>query len=89
LVLIEAQAAGLPITVSNSVTKEIDVVPRLLTWLSLSESASVWADTIFATLEERCSVPQFAAHDILKKTPFDIQASIHSLAQIYDRETNI
>lgn len=89
LVLIEAQAAGLPVIVSDSVTREIDVVPRLLTWLSLSESASVWADTIFATLEERCSVPQFAAHDILKKTPFDIQASIHSLAQIYDRETNI
>jgi len=58
LVLIEAQAAGLPITVSNSVTKEIDVVPGLLTWLSLSESASVWAEAIFATLETRPSVPQ-------------------------------
>lgn len=89
LVLIEAQAAGIPIIVSDNVTREIDVVPGLLTWLSLSESASVWANAATATWAKKLPVTQHAAYGIMKQSPFEIQASIQNLLQMYKGEASL
>ena len=51
LVMIEAQAAGLPAVVSDAVDQEVDIVPGLIKRLSLSDSPSDWARAILAQRE--------------------------------------
>ena len=46
LVGIEAQAAGLRMVLSDSITPELDAVPMLIDRVSLQQPASVWAETI-------------------------------------------
>jgi glycosyltransferase involved in cell wall biosynthesis len=46
LVGIEAQAAGLRMVLSDSITPELDAVPALIDRVSLQQPASVWAETI-------------------------------------------
>jgi glycosyltransferase involved in cell wall biosynthesis len=88
LSVVEAQAAGLPIIISDSVTREVDVVPGLLTWLSLSEPASVWAEVMNAICSRKVRVSQSKAPDILEQSPFNIQVSARQLEQIYGGVTD-
>lgn len=86
LSIIEAQAAGLPIIISDSVTREVDVVPGSLTWLSLSTPASIWAETAMARPETTYPVSRSDAYDKLKQSPFNIQASIQNLTRVYEAD---
>ena len=46
IVLIEAQATGMPCVFSDIVPKDVDLVPQLIHRLSLSDSDETWAKTI-------------------------------------------
>lgn len=48
LTLIEAQAAGLPILLSDTVTKEVEVTDGLITWLTIQSEPEKWADAAIA-----------------------------------------
>lgn len=50
LVLIEAQAAGVPCVVANSITQEVDMGLGLLQYVSLNASMDAWKDAIFKAL---------------------------------------
>ena len=82
LVLIEAQAAGVPCVYSDVVPPEADVVPQLVTRLPLSAGASRWADALLAILSapERIPLP---AHSPLETSNFTIQKSAAALADCY------
>lgn len=84
LVLIEAQAAGLPCVLSDVVPEAADVVKPLLSRLSLSQSASQWADVILAQKNEAFKIEQSAALSMIKhNSPFSIETSAKSLTDIY------
>ena len=84
LVLIEAQAAGLPCVFSDIVPKEADVVLPLIERLSLSQSASEWAQAILAQKKARSSIKHSEALSILRNhSPFNIEHSVKNLTNVY------
>jgi glycosyltransferase involved in cell wall biosynthesis len=85
LVLIEAQAAGLPCVVAEGVPDEADVVPDLVTRLSLSDSAEAWAQKILA-IRGRERIPKPEALERVKQSAFNIVKSAATLCRIYESD---
>jgi glycosyltransferase involved in cell wall biosynthesis len=83
LVLIEAQAAGLPCVFSDIVPAEADVVAPLIHRLSLQQPASAWADIVLATGTDRCSITQSSALDLVAQSVFNISVSVKELTRFY------
>jgi glycosyltransferase involved in cell wall biosynthesis len=87
LVLIEAQAAGLPCILSDVVPEEADVVKPLMQRLSLSQSASEWAEAVLTQKKTNLPVKQFEALSILQQSsPFSIEKCTKSLTNIYTEQ---
>jgi glycosyltransferase involved in cell wall biosynthesis len=83
LVLMEAQAAGLPCVFSDNTAREADIVPALVRRRSLAVPASGWAETL---LEVRASGPAISrdeAFAIAEATPFNIHTSWNLLERVY------
>ncbi len=79
--LIEAQVAGIPIVVSDTVTNETDVTD-LLRFVSLNESQEQWAQI---ALEEtnRKRKPRESYAEVVKNAGFDISVSAKELTDFY------
>ena len=87
LVLIEAQAAGLPCVISDVIPEEADVVEPLMKRLSLSQPASEWARVILAQKKADLPIKQPEALSILQHdSPFSIKTCVKNLTDIYSNE---
>lgn len=76
--VVEAQAAGLPCFVSETITKDVNVT-ELVTNLPINQGAQVWKKTIINhNLEKRDVIS-----DIMKKG-FDIQNSAEWISEFYE-----
>ncbi|WP_414585250.1 glycosyltransferase family 1 protein [Scytonema sp. PCC 10023] len=82
-VRLEAQAAGLPCVVSNTVPNEGDVVKPLVQRLCLSQPASAWAEVILAMNKGELGITPTQALAVIAQSPFNIQNSVQSLEKIY------
>jgi glycosyltransferase involved in cell wall biosynthesis len=71
-VLIEAQAAGLPVVMSERVTDEAIVIPELVRKISLTESPCFWADAVLE-MSERKAEDNGIFVDRLRGTEIDIK----------------
>lgn len=80
VVLIEAQASGLPVFASDSTTREVAYSQRMH-FLPLEKVASFWADEI---LGDVCAVREDMAEK-LEKSGFDINAMVDALYELYNR----
>jgi glycosyltransferase involved in cell wall biosynthesis len=83
LVLIEAQAAGLPCIISDAVTPEICAVPHLIESVALNASPREWANVVANRLEKRKQLTEPLA--ILRHSSFDAMTSIRELKNIYNQ----
>lgn len=83
LVLIEAQAAGLPCVFSDVVPEEADVVKPLMQRLSLSQSASTWAEVLMAQ-SKKLAIKQSDALSTVVRTAFDIRTGVKELIDFYN-----
>lgn len=83
LAILEAQAAGLPVVISDSVTMEADVVPGLLRWVSLSQPPAEWAQVCLEAYRERKDGAQQNSCEIMSKTSFDILNNICEIENLY------
>jgi glycosyltransferase involved in cell wall biosynthesis len=83
LVLMEAQAAGLPVVVSDAVSDEADVVSESIRRISVSAPPSHWADAIVQLERNRPNASW--AHTVarMENSPFNIQKSVAALEQFY------
>lgn len=79
LVLIEAQAAGLPCVVSDVIPAEVEIIPDLLDRQSISESASSWAETVLS--RRNLAVPD--ALETVRQSSFNIQTAVGQLEKLY------
>lgn len=82
LVLVEAQAAGLPCLCADSVPDEADVVGPLVRRLPLSASAETWADRIPALLGP-AAVTRAEALRLVERSDFNIETEVRQLERFY------
>ena len=84
MVLIEAQASGLPCVISDVISEEVDAIKSLIKRLSLNQAASEWSKTVFTTKSMTPTIRQPEALEIIKHSSFNIQESIKSLEALYN-----
>jgi glycosyltransferase involved in cell wall biosynthesis len=84
LVLVEAQAAGLPCIFADIVPEEADLVPPLIQRISLTKSASDWADAVLATRAHLHPIAQSDALEIVSQSAFNIEVSVKELTAFYE-----
>lgn len=84
LVLIEAQAAGLPCVVADTFSHEVDFGLGKVQWLSLDESAAVWADAIErAVASGRARKEQVVR--VVREKRFDSKMFAQTLCALYEK----
>jgi glycosyltransferase involved in cell wall biosynthesis len=83
LVLIQAQAAGLPMVVSDIVTEECAIIAALFHRLPLSAGAQAWADKLVEVLHGSRPLSQAEALKKVVASPFSISASARNLLKEY------
>jgi glycosyltransferase involved in cell wall biosynthesis len=82
VVLVEAQAAGLPCMVSDTVTPEADLETGVIRFASLRNGADRWAEESLAHL--KCTRPSRAEREwALRRAGYDVIAVSRRLAAIY------
>jgi glycosyltransferase involved in cell wall biosynthesis len=79
---LEAQAAGLPVVLTDTITRELAVIPELLVWRSLSDPPDVWADTVVAKLRGPRPEPHEAL-SAMERSQFNLAQSMDILEDIY------
>jgi glycosyltransferase EpsF len=84
VVLVEAQASGLPAVISDNISKEVDLGLNLISFCGLNESFSIWASEM-DRLTRKCR-PRF--NDIrenLTLKGFSVKESAKKLEEIYEK----
>ena len=82
---LEAQAAGLPLVLSDRITPEVVVVPERVTMLPLG-SAETWANGIEVALRQEPD--REGGPNAVASSPFDIRRSTESLLALYAAQTD-
>ncbi|MBV8554523.1 MAG: glycosyltransferase, partial [Planctomycetaceae bacterium] len=83
LVGLEAQAAGLPVFLSDRVTSEVDVVPSLVRRMSLARPAEAWAEAILDSRRAGVALDRRAALECVERSPFNVETCLGALAEVY------
>lgn len=86
LVLLEAQAAGLPCIFSDAITREVEVVKPLMQRMFLSDSASAWAKAVLSVRDTANTILPNESLALVEKSPFNIARSVQALEEIYTNE---
>ncbi|GGE30457.1 putative glycosyltransferase EpsF [Pullulanibacillus camelliae] len=76
--LIEAQGAGLPCLISDSISREVDVGANLVAFESLHHSPSIWADRALKLKRSKGNMKNW-----IKKAGYDIRDSASWLENYY------
>jgi glycosyltransferase involved in cell wall biosynthesis len=82
MVVVEAQAAGLPVLASDSTPSECAVVPGLVKFLSLELAAEAWADEV-ERLMKAGHAGSIECLNAIRRSPFSIENSAACLLKIY------
>ena len=83
LVLIEAQAAGLPCMFSGVLTEEADIVKHLVKRLPVDGQAFIWADAILAMQRNKTTAKDPRAVTVVEHSAFNITSSVEELIRVY------
>ncbi|MFQ4142453.1 glycosyltransferase family 1 protein [Chlorogloeopsis sp. ULAP02] len=87
LVLVEAQAAGLPCIFSDVVPEEADVVKPLVNRISLSQPASSWAEAVTtASQSEIVKNTRKQAFNTIEKSWFNVCNQVNELQSCYTKQ---
>lgn len=84
IVLLEAQASGLPCVVSDSVTPEATVVEHQVSRLSLAASPETWATRVLEMSGQDPSRYHRVAWDAVNRSQFSLPYCIDRLSELYE-----
>ena len=87
LVIIEAQAAGLPCILSDNIPNEADIIPDLICRIPLSEGTKQWAQKIinFYDMKHRKEISQSKILSAIINSPLNFQNGKKKLESIYNK----
>ena len=83
LVALEAQGAGVPVILTDTITREVDIVPGLIERRSLTESAATWATAALAAIRRTARPDRARALELARQSPFDIRTGAQQLERFY------
>ncbi len=81
LVGMEVQAAGIPLVLTDTITREVEIIPELVRRCALEQSPAAWADAVLAMRGTRCPGSQALAR--AEQSPFNIQRGVQELEHLY------
>ena len=81
IVLVEAQAAGLPCVFTNTLPDEVEIVPGLVTRLPLDDGPAVWAREVLAARDR--GVAPADALALVEDSTFNIEHGLAALVDVY------
>ena len=84
LVLMEAQAAGLPCIFSDNISEEADIVKHLVKRLPVDGSAATWAAAILNLRRNRPKSKDPKAITVVEHSAFNIISSAEKLMRVYE-----
>lgn len=88
LVMIEAQASGLPCVSSDTYSPEVDYEIGLIKWLPLNSGAAVWAEALEqAVNKERASKQEVV--EAVQKKGFDSKVFAQRICELYEEDYKI
>ena len=79
IVLIEAQATGIPCVFTDTVPKEANILTNNNKILSLKDAPSIWADAIIDSKNNKI----LSTKEQIKKAGYDIKIEAKKLEKIY------
>lgn len=85
LVLIEAQASGLPCVVADTFSREVDFEIGKVNWMQLSDGVSAWADAVEAAVSE-CRAEKEDVVRVVNEKRFDSKMFSRTLCDLYEKE---
>ncbi len=85
LVLIEAQAAGLPCVVADTFSDEVDFGLGRVNWLKLEKGSCVWADALEDAVKKG-KAPKTDVEEVIRKKQFDATMFAEKLCELYQTE---
>lgn len=85
LVMIEAQAAGLPCVSADTYSPEVDFGIGLIRWLSLDDDITAWADTVEEVMNKG-RPPKADVEHAIRKGRFDSKMFAETICEIYEND---
>jgi glycosyltransferase involved in cell wall biosynthesis len=82
--LIEAQASGLPIVASDSITKDVNVT-KTINYCSLNNTASDWCEIIETSIRKNYGINRTTSNEKMIGSIYDVETSVKKLERIYTR----
>ncbi|HUQ66872.1 MAG TPA: glycosyltransferase [Flavitalea sp.] len=83
LVILEAQAAGLPMFLTNGIVQDAIVINKLAYFHDLC-NPSLWADQIDKVLSTNVAVSMEQALDMMKNSHFELVAATKNMVNLYE-----
>jgi glycosyltransferase involved in cell wall biosynthesis len=86
IAVLEAQAAGLQCIISDSIPHEVDVIPDLVTRVSLDDPVDLWAKTILDRTRQASTSDRRSALQVIEESDYNIARSASILTRLYKQE---
>lgn len=85
LVLIEAQASGLPCVVANTFSNEVDFGINLINWMELDEGVDAWTSALEMAVKQEKARKEDVEYAI-NKFNFDVKMFVNIICKLYEED---
>ena len=87
LVMIEAQASGLPCVTADTYSREVDFGIGKVEWLNLEEGVSAWADAVERAVEKGRAEKSDVVR-VIEENGFDSKVFAKRMCDLYEKSVN-